>query len=289
GLGKTHLLHAIGNQSKKYQQKVLYTTAEIFFNNFLQAIKSNKQEYFKNKYRNIDVLLFDDIHDLKNKNKAQDELFYMFEHFHNTGKQLVFTCDRPPHELKSFTDRLRSRLKSGTNVRIDHPAYDARLAILETKSFEIGLNLSPDVMEFMAENISDSIRDLSGALKNIQVKMGPDISVATISEELQEFFSVEQRPLVARSIQSYVANHYNMELTDILGNRRNADISLARQVAMYLVRELTPLSTTELGREFKRHHATIVSGGKKIKKMIAADAKFAGEIESLKRELQAHC
>ena len=292
GLGKTHLLHAIGNACKEHHQKVLYTATESFFNNFFQAIKTQKQEYFKKKYRNVDVLLFDDIHDLERKIKAQEELFYIFEHLHEEGKQLVFTCDRAPHELKEFTERLLSRLKSGTNVKIDSLSYEVRLAILKTKATELELHLSREVLEFLAENIADSVRDLHGALKKIRIfteLLGQEINVAMLSQELQEFFSTQQKPLVVRSIQSHVAAYYKLELTDILGKRRNANIASARQVAMYLSRELTPLSSTELGQVFNRNHATVLAGVNKIKKMEQTDQKFAGELDTLKRELQATC
>ncbi len=290
GLGKTHLLHAIGNACKDRHQKVQYTNTETFFNNFVRSIKTNKQEYFKKKYRNVDVLLFDDIHDLKKKNAAQEELFYIFEHFRQEGKQLVFTCDRPPHELKEFTERLLSRLKSGTNVSIGQPSYEVRLAILEAKSSELGLGLSQELLQFLAENISDSIRDLHGSLKKIHTLtglLGQQIDVAMASRELQEFFGSRQKPVLVRNIQTHVANYYNLELADILGKRRNANIALARQVAMFLSRELTPLSTTELGQEFNRDHATVITGVRKIKKIRENDQKFASELDCLKREMQA--
>ncbi len=289
GLGKTHMLHAIGNACKNNLQKVLYTNTETFFNHFVNAIKSNRQEYFKKKYRSVDVLLLDDIHDLKNKSKAQEELYYIFEYFRDKGKQLVFTCDRPPQELKEFTDRLLSRLKSGTNVAIEAPSNQARLLILQEKSRELGLVLPEQVFELLAENICDSIRDLHGALNKLDTLsklLEQKITVDLVSRELQEFFSQRSRPVVVRNIQGQVAAYYNLELADILGPRRNANIALARQVAMFLARQLTPLSTTELGREFNRNHATVITGVRKIEKMRKADHKFTGELDSLKRALQ---
>ena len=290
GLGKTHLLHAIGNSCKERNQKVLYTRTEDFFNNFFQSISKNKQETFRNKYRNVDVLLFDDIHDLKKKKGCQDELFHIFEYFRNEGKKLVFTCDRPPQELTDFSERLHSRLKSsGTNASISNPSYEVRLAILANRAASLNLNLTSDIMEFLAENISDSIRDLCGALTKIHSLtklLGQEINIKIVSQELQEYFSIKQKPLLVRNIQTHVANFYNLELNDIKGKSRMANISLARQIAMYLSRELTSLSTSELGREFQRTAAAISSGVKKIKKMQQEDQKFTGELDKLKQELQ---
>ena len=290
GLGKTHLLHAIGNSCKGRNQKVLYTRTEDFFNNFFQSISKNKQEAFRNKYRNVDILLFDDIHDLKKKKGCQDELFHIFEYFRNEGKKLVFTCDRSPHELKDFSERLHSRLKSsGTNASISNPSYEVRLAILTNRAASLNLNLSPDVMEFLAENICDSIRDLCGALKKIHSLaqlLGQEINIKIVSQELQEYFSIKQKPLLVRNIQTHVAKFYSLELNDIKGKSRMANIALARQVAIHLSRELTSLSTSELGQEFNRTSATIIAGVKKIKKMQQEDPKFTGELDKLKQELQ---
>ena len=294
GLGKTHLLHAIGNASKN-NRKVLYTNADLFLNHFVQAMKTKTPENFKEKYRNVDILLFDDIHSLQNKEHTQEELFSIFEHFHNEKKQLVFTCDQRPDKLnsKKFSARLLSRLKSGgMNIDIKNPSFETRLAILEIKSSELGLKLTHDVIEFLAENICDSIRDLNGALKKIdtfQKILGQKITVAMVSQELQEFFSMKQKPLIVRTIQTRVAAYYQLEVADILSNRRHRKIVLPRQIAIYISRKLTPLSTTELGREFNQNHGTIITSSRKIEKMEATDQKFAKELDTLKKELRASC
>ena len=289
GLGKTHLLHAIGNTCKERYRKVLYVNSVQFLNGFVHAIRMKRQESFKQKYRNVDVLLIDDIHDLTGKNKTQDELYSLFEHFQKEGKQLVFSCDRPPNELKEFHERLSSRLKSGTNVHIGIPCYEVRLAILEHKAKGLGLQLSASVLEFLAQNICDNVRDLNAALNKIHSFtkiLGQAINVQMLEQELQEFLSHKQKPLLIRDIQTHVARHYRLELSDILGKRRNANIALARQVAMFLSRELTPFSSTELGTEFHRDHATVLAGVRKIEKRQKNDQNFAVELDSLKRELQ---
>ena len=291
GLGKTHLLHAIGNACKEKYRKVLYVNAENFLNSFIHAIQRQGQKYFRQKYRNVDVLLIDDIHDLKRKYKTQEELYFLFEHFQKEGKQLVFSCDHPPNELKEFHERLSSRLKSGTNVHIGIPCYEVRLAILEHRGKELGLQLSSPILEFLAQNICDNVRDLYSALKKIHTLieiLGQTIHVPMLEQELQEFLSHKQKPLVIRDIQTHIAKHYHLELSDILGKRRNSNIVLARQVAMYFSRQLTALSTTELGLEFNRDHATILAGVRKIKKMQQNNQKFAAELDLLKRELEVN-
>lgn len=288
GLGKTHLLHAIGNAFKVRRTKVLYTSTENFFNDFLHSIRYNRQEYFKKKYRSIDVLLIDDIHDLQNKSKAQDEMFYIFNQLKEESKQLVFTCDRPASELTHFAERLQSRFKMGINAHLSFPCYEVRLAIIREKLRAENLRLQKDVVDLIAHNAAGNIRDLYGALEKVRAYkdlMDTELSCDIAAQVLREYFvAAPLKPVSIRSIQVSVADYYNLSLSDILGKSRRRNIVLPRQIAMYLSRELTSLSTTEIGAGFgNRNHTTILHGVQKVAGLYTEGQKFATEIEDLKK------
>ena len=258
GLGKTHLMQSIGNyiHYNDPDMKVVYIPAETFINDFIESINTKKQTSFKNKYRNVDVLLIDDIHDLQDKKGTQEELFHTFNALYDANKQMVFTCDRPPSELKNFADRLKNRFVRGLNVDLHPPNYETRYAILRKKLEDKNVVISDNILELISQNIKTNIRDLEAALTSIvayaelvQKEITPEIA----KQQLKQFFSSPiQSNITIDKIQKLVSEYFNVTLSDMKGKKRTKQITFPRQIAMYIIREITDYSTTEIGLEFGR-------------------------------------
>ncbi|GHV92225.1 chromosomal replication initiator protein DnaA [Spirochaetia bacterium] len=294
GLGKTHLMQAIGNYiHTNSESKIIYISAETFTNEFIQSTQENKMTAFKNKYRYVDALLIDDIHFLQKKIGTQEELFYTFDALYNAKKQIVFTCDRPVSELKDITERLRSRFERGLNVDLQPPNYETRCAILKNKIEALNTSVPDEVIELISKNVSTNIRDLESALTKLNAYaklMGRPMTVEIAQQQLKDVFaSPRQTNMSIETIQRVIAEERDLTINDLKGPKRTAKIVLARQLAMYIAREITEYSTTELGQAFGgRDHTTVMYSCQKIEESIRADPSMDSTIESLKRMIKEY-
>jgi len=292
GLGKTHLMQAIGNEIyKNSDAKIIFVTAEDFTNEFLQALYSNSTQKFKNKYRQADVLLIDDIHFFLGKTETQEELFNTFEALYNSNKQMVFTCDRPAKELKGMSERLRSRMERGLNVDLQVPQYETRLAILQKKAENENLNVEQEVLELIAKNISTNVRDLESALTTIQAYeelMGQHVTLEIAQKQLRNMISTaKDGSITVETIQKVIADKFGISVNDIKGKSRSQNVVIPRHYAIYIAKELTDYSLTELGNEFGgRDHTTIMNSINKIEEQKKTDPTTEPYIEMLIRNIK---
>ncbi len=293
GLGKTHLMQAIGNEifsKSNGKSKIIYITAENFTNEFIQSISGNKMTEFKNKYRKADILLIDDIHFFKSKDGTQEELFHTFDALYNSNKQLVFTCDRPLAEIKNISDRLRSRFERGLNVDLAPPDFETRQAILEKKLEGKSVRIPKDVLQLIARNVSSNVRDLEASLTKLiaySELVGKEITLEIAQQQLKDTFgSPKQGNISIETIQKVVAEHYSISFVDLKGKKRTKNIVFPRQLSMYITKELTEYSTTEIGAEFGgRDHTTVMHSIEKIEEDIKADPSLKQIMETLKRKI----
>jgi len=295
GLGKTHLLQAIGNSS--YQEfeelKVVYVTAETFTNEFILAIKENTSHRFKNKYRSVDMLLIDDVHFLPGKVETQEELFHTFNALYDANKQMVFTSDRPVSELKKLSDRLRSRFERGLNVDLQPPNYETRIAILKKKIEEKKVVLPEEVVELVCQNIKTNVRDLEKALTKLIAYaelVNKTVTLEIAQRQLKDFFTeYDQKNVTIDLVQRVVADYFGLSLNDLKGKKRNKAIAFPRQLAMYITRDLTEFSTTEVGLEFGgRDHTTVMHSCQRIDDRIKTDPTLAPAIQHLTRSIKEY-
>jgi chromosomal replication initiator protein len=289
GLGKTHLMQAIGNHIHgNSSNKIIYTTAENFFNEFVQSLNEKGMAAFKNRYRQVDVLLIDDIHFLENKYGIQEELFFTYEALYNAKKQIIFTCDRPVSELKNLTERLRNRFERGLNVDLLPPNYETRFAILKNKVAAGNVPISDTVIDLISKNISSNIRDLEAALTKLTAftnMVNQPVTLEQAQHLLRDMFvSPRQANMSIELIQKVVAEYFSLSANDLKSKKRTQNIVFPRQLAMYIVREITEFSTTEIGQVFGgRDHTTVMYSCDKIEEKMKADPTLEPTIESLKR------
>ena len=293
GLGKTHLMQSIGNSIhySMVDKKVVYITAETFINEFIHSIKSETQSQFKNKYRKVDVLLIDDIHDLQNKKETQEELFHTFNALYDAKKQLVFTCDRPPSELKNFTDRLKSRFERGLNVDLQPPNFETRYAILRKKLESISTTIPDEILELIAKNVTTNIRDLEASLTKMVAYadlVGKKITLDIAQQQLKGTFSSNfTANITIDRVQRVVAEYFNVTPADLKGKKRTKQVTFPRQVAMYIIREITDYSTTEIGLEFGgRDHTTVMHSCTRIEDRMKGDPTLEPTIGALIRSIK---
>jgi chromosomal replication initiator protein len=289
GLGKTHLMQAIGNYiHENTSSKIIYTTAENFTNEFIQSLNDKGMTAFKNRYRHVDVLLIDDIHFLESKSGTQEELFFTYEALYNAKKQIVFTCDKPVSELKNLTERLRSRFERGLNVDLLPPNYETRCAILKKKMEQSNIAFPDEVISLIGKNISTNIRDLEASLTKLIAYtklVGQPITPDKANEILiADFRSPRQANMSVELIQRVVAEYFSLSPNDLKGKKRSQNIVLPRHLSMYIARELTEYSTTEIGQAFGgRDHTTVMYSYKQIEERIRTDPTLEPTIEILKR------
>ena len=290
GLGKTHLMQAIGNAL--YQNtnlKILYAPAETFTNEYIAHVNKNKMHEFKNKYRNADVLLLDDIHFLEKKEGTQEELFHTFNALYESNKQIVFTCDRPVEELKNLTDRLRSRFTRGLSIDLKIPSYETRCAILFKKLQDEHFSVPDEVVHLIAKNVSSNVRDLESALTKLEAysELTGPVTLENAQRLLQDTFgSPRQNNITIDTILKIVADYFGISYVDLKGKKRTKNISFPRQVAMYLAREMTEFSTTEIGVELGgRDHSTVMHGHQKIETQTALEPSLEVTIAELKKRI----
>jgi chromosomal replication initiator protein len=293
GLGKTHLMQSIGNRVwvESPKMKVICITAEDFTNEFIQSIHDKTTQNFKNKYRFVDVLLIDDIHFLQNKLGSQEELFHTFNALYDANKQMVFTCDRPVSELKNLSDRLRSRFERGLNVDLQPPNFETRSAILKKKIEAGRIGVPDEVVEIIAKNISTNVRDLEAALTKLLAYaelVHKDITLEIAQTQLKDVFSQsKQGNVTIDNILRVVADYYKLSYNDLKGKKRTKNISFPRQIAMFIARDITEYSTTELGFEFGgRDHTTVMHACQKIEEKLKLDPNLESTIQALVRSIK---
>ena len=294
GLGKTHLMHAIGHYvlEHKPNAKVVYITSEKFTNEFINAIMENKSTNFRNKYRNVDVLLIDDIQFIAGKESTQEEFFHTFNTLHEENKQIIISSDRPPKEIPTLEDRLRSRFEWGLITDITPPDLETRIAILNKKAKAEGLDIPNEVMLYIANQIDTNIRELEGALIRVVAYsslVNQDIDASLAADALKDIIpSNKPKVITIQTIQEVVGEKYNVRLEDFLAKKRTKSIAFPRQIAMYLSREMTDNSLPKIGEEFGgRDHTTVIHAHEKISKLIEKDMDFSKEIEEIKETLKS--
>ena len=286
GLGKTHLMQAIGNaiEEKHPEMTVLYITIENFYRDFLENVRSKKQGY-ADKYRNVDVLIVDDIQFIYGKDKTQEEFFHTFNELHRVNKQIILSSDRAPSSIPTLTDRLKSRFESGMMVDIQLPDFETRQSIVEARAEHEKIKLEPEVSEFIAENYRTNIREIIGAVTQL-IAMA-ELRNIKPSLELAQGLIQNSRPtrpnhLNSKKIIDKTAKYFGVSKEDILGKSRQKDINHARQTACYLMKYELKMSFPQIGKEFSRDHSTIMNGVSKIEKNIKLDAEIRSQIEGLR-------
>lgn len=299
GLGKTHLMQAIGNSIKENNSnlKVLYTTSEEFTNDMIESLRrGTPMPQFRNKYRSVDVLLIDDIQFIRGKEGTQEEFFYTFNALYNSQKQIVLTSDSHPKDIPALEERLRSRFEWGLITVIEPPELETRIAILRKKSEELGISHLPDeVAMYIADRVTSNIRELEGSLTRALALADLDdvpLSLEIVKEALKDIVPKESEEykeiITVDSIQKVVAKHFNIRVSDLRSKRRTKSLTLPRHLAMYLCRRLTKLSLIDIGRDFgKKDHTTVIHACSKIEEEMQKDPQLRRDVEEIIEEVKS--
>lgn len=295
GLGKTHLMHSIAHFIIEHNEKskVLYVTSEEFTNELIETIRNGNNSAmtkFREKYRNIDVLLVDDIQFIIGKESTQEEFFHTFNSLHSAKKQIIISSDKPPKDMEILEERFRSRFEWGLIADITLPDYETRMAILHKKEEMDGYNINEEVIKYIANNIKSNIRELEGAFNKVMASAKleqKDVTLELAEQALKDIISPdEKRVITPEYIISIVAEHYNVTTSDLCGNKRSSKIVIPRQVAMYLCRELTSTPLKSIGKSLgNRDHTTIMHGIEKMEKEIITDSNLNNTIDILKKKI----
>lgn len=295
GLGKTHLLMAIQHEFKKISpgKNIIYINGETFTNELISAIANKSTHDFHAKYRSADVLLVDDIQFVAGKESTQEEFFYTFNELYQVGKQIVLTSDRPPKDIKTLEERLRTRFEWGILADISPPDFETRIAIIRRKAELLNIEIPDDVAEFIANKLKNNIRQLEGAVKKLKayrLLTGSSLSISTAQTVIRDILNDNQPiPVTVERIISEVARTYSVTSEDIRSQKRSSQISVARQSAIYIVREITGMSLSNIGEEFGgRDHATIVYAVQKVEKMMAKDPHYKEIIEDIIKNMKVN-
>jgi chromosomal replication initiator protein len=292
GLGKTHLVNAIGNAilQKNPDMRVCYYTSEKFMNELINSLRYAKMDEFRNKFRSMDVLLIDDVQFIAGKERTQEEFFHTFNSLYESHKQIVVTSDKFPKEIPGLEERLRSRFEWGLIADIQSPDVETKQAILKIKAEQNGINLPEDVAFFLANSITSNVRELEGYLIRIGAYASltsTSISLSMAKEILKNILVEKRREITVEEIQKVVANHYNMKISDLKSSKRLKALVLPRQVAMFISRQLTSCSYPEIGEKFGgKDHSTIIHAIKKIEKKITEDIQLNATVTSLRQTLE---
>lgn len=288
GLGKTHLLQAIGNKFHELypNKKVLYTTSEKFTYELVNAIREKSNREFRNKYRTVDILLVDDVQFLANKEVTQEEFFHTFNAIYDAGNQIVLTSDRLPSETPHLTDRIKGRFSMGLLADVQPPDYETRIAILKNKIENEYFTFDEEIIEYVANNIRSNVRDLEGAVKRILAYAGIErtntISIELAQKALKEIIStLPKRNITISVIIDEVEKYYHLLPGSLVTKKRSNDIAYPRHIAMYLAREVLDESYPRIGEEFNRDHSTVMSAVKKVRKNLNGDKELAEKLEDL--------
>lgn len=294
GLGKTHLMQAIGHyvHNLNEEKKILYVTSEQFTNELINSIKTNQNEKFRNKYRKVDLLLIDDIQFIADKDRTMEEFFHTFNELHGQNKQIVLTSDKPPQEIKSLEERLISRFAWGLVVDISAPDLETRIAILRSKADSEGYSVSDDVINYIAENVKSNIRELEGSLSRIMAYSKLTSNPMTAENAaiiLKDIYSKkeEEKPIDVGTIKEVVCKHYNISISEMDSRKRTKNIAFARQVAMYVTRQLIGLSLPQVGNEFGgRDHTTVLHAEKKVIEEMKKHTSLKIKINNIIKEIE---
>ena len=298
GLGKTHLMHSVAHYilQKDPTKKVLYVTSEVFTNELIDSIRNGNNTSmtkFREKYRNIDVLLIDDVQFIIGKESTQEEFFHTFNALHSANKQIIISSDRPPKDMETLEARLQSRFEWGLIADISSPDYETRMAILRKKEELDGYNIDDEVIRYIATNIKSNIRELEGALNKLVALSNlekREINISMAEEVLKDIISPNsKREVTPQVILDVVAEHYGVSSSDIIGSKRNSEIVVPRQIVMYLCREITDTSYKAIGILLgNRDHSTIISGDSKVRdKLASGDSSLKSNIDTIKKKLSA--
>lgn len=292
GMGKTHLLFAISNEILKHNpaKRIQYVRGEDFTNELIdQLFQKKPMRYFRERYRNCDVLLLDDIQFIAGKETTQQEFFHTFDALYQQHKQIIITSDRPPHELKHLEDRLRTRFESGLTVDIQPPELELRVAIAASKAEAMGLKIPDGVLLYIANQIKSSVRQLEGVIKRLHgysTILGKDIDLELAKTCIHDLVPKKSADSVMEKIFDKVCERYQVKVSDLTGKRRQANIVIARHVSIYISHELTELSSVEIARYFSQDHSTILSAIKNVEKKIEDNPAFEEEVTRLIREIR---
>ncbi|HEY6528818.1 MAG TPA: chromosomal replication initiator protein DnaA [Cellvibrionaceae bacterium] len=291
GLGKTHLMHAVGNAliTKRPTAKVVYLHSERFVADMVKALQLNAINDFKRYYRSVDALLIDDIQFFAGKERSQEEFFHTFNALLEGGQQIILTCDRYPKEISGLEERLKSRFGWGLTVAVEPPELETRVAILMKKADQAHMNLPHDAAFFIGQRIRSNVRELEGALKRVIANAhftGRDISIELVRESLKDLLALQDRLVSVDNIQRVVAEYYKIKVADLLSKRRSRSVARPRQVAMYLAKDLTNHSLPEIGDLFGgRDHTTVLHACRKIKELLDSSADIREDVKNLLRTL----
>ena len=291
GLGKTHLMQAIANEIllNNRNAKILYVTSETFTNQLINAIKDGKNEMFRNKYRNIDVLLIDDIQFIAGKETCQEEFFHTFNTLHENGKQIIISSDKPPKDIKLLEDRLKSRFEWGLIADISNPDYETRLAILRKKAQLDNIIIDDEILSDIATKIDSNIRELEGVLNKLIANAsltGSQITIEMAEKAINDVVTKKDKVLSLELIQETVSKYFNVTVEELKGVKRSNDVTFPRQIAMYLCRNVAQLPLTKIGEGFgKRDHTTVIHACTKIEKEIQNNISTKRIVESVKNIL----
>jgi len=292
GLGKTHLMHAIAWHSKKVnpKRKVLYLSAEKFMYRFIKALRNKDVMALKEEFRSVDVLMIDDIQFICGKDSTQEEFFHTFNAIIDNNKQMVISCDRSPSDLDNIEDRIKSRLGWGLVADVHSTTYELRVGILESKLEQMNINISQNVINFLAAKITSNVRELEGALNKViahSTLIGREVTLESTQDILRDLLRSNERIITIEDIQKRVANHYNIKISEMSSVRRARTVVRPRQIAMYLSKILTPKSLADIGSKFgKKDHTTVIHAVKKVEQLMAEDADVREEVNLLTRMLQ---
>lgn len=298
GLGKTHLMHSVAHYilQKDPTKKVLYVTSEVFTNELIDSIRNGNNTSmtkFREKYRNIDVLMIDDVQFIIGKESTQEEFFHTFNALHSANKQIIISSDRPPKDMETLEARLQSRFEWGLIADISSPDYETRMAILRKKEELDGYNIDDEVIRYIATNIKSNIRELEGALNKLVALSNlenREITISMAEEVLKDIISPNsKREVTPQVILDVVAEHYGVSSNDIIGGKRNSEIVVPRQIVMYLCREITDTSYKAIGILLgNRDHSTIISGDNKVRdKLAAGDTSLKSNIDTIRKKLSS--
>lgn len=293
GLGKTHLLHAIGNYIKENNKDavIAYISSESFMNEFIRSIKEKNTDLFRNKFRNVDVLMFDDIQFIAGKESTEEEFFHTFNTLHDLNKQIVITSDKHPDEIKTLEDRLRSRCEWGLIFDITPPDFETRVAILKKKAETEGVFIQEDILMYIADIVTSNIRELEGIFNKVLAYRGlenKEITMEVAAEALKYYEkNAGRKKVTPETILEGCAKYYQLKKEDLLGKRKTKEIAKARQICMYYMRDILGYSQLKIAKYFDKHHTTIMHGINEIEKEIRDDQEFALMIENLKEDILA--
>ncbi|MFL2695437.1 MAG: chromosomal replication initiator protein DnaA [Gammaproteobacteria bacterium] len=293
GLGKTHLMHAVGNKLKKERPdaKICYLHSETFVSEMVKALQLGAMNEFKKFYRGLNALLIDDIQFFAGKEQSQEELFHTFNSLIENGNLMIFSCDRYPKEIEGLEERLKSRFGWGLSAVIDPPALETRAAILMQKANDIGLSLSDECAFFIADQVKSNVRELEGALTRVAANArftNAEIDIDLIKNSLRDILAIQARMVTIPNIQRVVAEYYNIRVSDLLSSRRSRSVTRPRQIAMSLAKSLTNHSLPEIGESFGgRDHTTVIHACEKVKELMQTNLEIEEDFKKLRRHLSA--